>query len=122
MQGALGQKGRIHISACGVMGKEIFSEIEAQQNSINDQLKAVAEKIDQKIYDNYKLWPANYIAYDLLKNQEKYSSEYSDKEKRQFERRLMRRVDLKNALEVNSYLLMYANPVVNKEGLYENKS
>jgi hypothetical protein len=122
MQGALGQKGRIHISACGLMEDKIFSDIEAQQISVNDQLKVVAEKIDQKIYENYMLWPANYIAYDLLNNHEKYASKYSDKQKRQFERRLMRRVDLKNALEVNSYLLMYANPVVNKEGLYESKS
>ncbi|MDT0685202.1 1-acyl-sn-glycerol-3-phosphate acyltransferase [Autumnicola psychrophila] len=122
MQGALGQKGRIHISACGVMEDEIFAKIEAQQSSVNDQIKVVAEKIDQEIHNNYKLWPANYIAYDLLKNHGKYSSEYSDKQKRQFERRLMRRVDLKNSLEVNSYLLMYANPVVNKEGLYENES
>ena len=43
---------------------------------------------------------------------------YTFKDKRRFERRLKRRVDFKNSLELNSYLLMYANPVINKEGLY----
>ncbi|WP_373057693.1 1-acyl-sn-glycerol-3-phosphate acyltransferase [Zunongwangia sp. H14] len=121
MQGALGQKGRIHISACGVLDEQVFAEIENNAGSVNDQLKAVAEKIDQKIYENYKLWPANYIACDLVNNNEKYASKYTDKEKRQFERRLTRRVGYKNALELNSYLLMYANPVINKESMYEKK-
>lgn len=122
MQGALGNKGRIHINAGEVLGKEVFEKIEKEHDSINAQLKAVATKIDQHIYKNYKLWPANYIACDLLKNSETYAGKYSDKEKRQFERRLSRRVDVKNALELNSYLLMYANPVINKEALYEEKS
>ncbi|WP_079720621.1 1-acyl-sn-glycerol-3-phosphate acyltransferase [Salegentibacter holothuriorum] len=122
MQGALGNKGRIHINAGEVLGKEVFEEIEKTHTSINAQLKAVASKIDEHIYKNYKLWPANYIAFDLLKNSETYAGKYSDKEKRQFERRLNRRVDVKNPLELNSYLLMYANPVINKEAIYEEKS
>ncbi|WP_339653682.1 1-acyl-sn-glycerol-3-phosphate acyltransferase [uncultured Salegentibacter sp.] len=122
MQGALGNKGRIHISAGKVLGKEVFEKIENEHTSVNAQLKAVASKIDEHIYKNYKLWPANYIAFDLLKNSETYAEKYSDKEKRQFERRLSRRVDVKNSLELNSYLLMYANPVINKEALYEEKS
>lgn len=51
--------------------------------------------IDQKIYKNYKLWPANYIASDLLNNSNKYGDYYTLKEKRQFERRLNRRIDIK---------------------------
>jgi hypothetical protein len=122
MQGALGNKGRIHISAGKVLGKEVFETIENEHSSLNAQLKAVASKVDEHIYKNYKLWPANYIAFDLLKNSGTYAEKYSDKEKRQFERRLSRRVDVKNSLELNSYLLMYANPVINKEALYEEKS
>lgn len=122
MQGATGNKGRIHINAGEVLGIEVFEGIEKQHSSLNAQLKAVAAKIDEHIYKNYKLWPANYIAFDLLKNSDTYAAKYSDKEKRQFERRLSRRVDMKNALELNSYLLMYANPVINKEALYEEKS
>ncbi|MFD1094328.1 1-acyl-sn-glycerol-3-phosphate acyltransferase [Salegentibacter chungangensis] len=121
MQGAVGNKGRIHISAGEVLRLEDFEEAIAGEHSVNGQLKAIASKIDEMIYEHYKLWPANYIAHDLLYNSEEYSDFYTSKEKRQFERRLTRRIDVKNALELNSYLLMYANPVINKEALYEEK-
>ncbi|AVR45211.1 glycerol acyltransferase [Christiangramia fulva] len=119
MQGALGQKGRIQLSAGKVLTKEDFAPIAEKDLSVNDQLKEIAARIDQSIYRNFKLWPANYIAYDLLKNEKKFSDKYSDKEKRQFERRISRRVDVKNPLALNSYLLMYANPVINKMSLNE---
>lgn len=119
MQGALGQKGRIHLSAGKVLTKEDFAAVADKDISVNDQLKEIAGRIDQSIYKNFKLWPANYIAYDLLKGEEKFSEKYSEKEKRQFERRISRRVDMKNPLALNSYLLMYANPVINKMSLNE---
>ena len=121
MQGALGNKGRIHISAGEILGDEVFDGIEKNAASVNEQLKTIATRIDQAVYRNYKLWPSNYIACDLLNNSNTYSNKYSEKEKRQFERRISRRIDMKNALELNSYLLMYANPVINKEALYEKK-
>lgn len=121
MKGALGNKGRIHISAGDVLDENLFNELEKEFASTNDLLKAIASKIDDKIHTNYKLWPANYIALDLINNDDTYSSHYTIKEKRQFERRLTRRIDVKNSLEVNSYLLMYANPVINLEVLNENE-
>ncbi|CAN5203743.1 1-acyl-sn-glycerol-3-phosphate acyltransferase [soil metagenome] len=103
MQGALGNKGRIHIKAGEVLTQEWFKDLERENSSTNDLLKAIAANIDEKIHKNYKLWPANYIALDLLNNDKIYASHYSIKEKRQFERRLTRRIDVKNSLEVNSY-------------------
>ncbi|MUP44632.1 1-acyl-sn-glycerol-3-phosphate acyltransferase [Gramella sp. BOM4] len=119
MQGAMGQKGRIEINAGNVLKAEDFDKIREKGLSINDQLKEVAQLIDRSIYRSYKLWPANYIAHDLLKNEERFRDRYSDKEKRQFERRVSRRADVKNPLALNSYLLMYANPVINKMSLNE---
>lgn len=121
MKGALGNKGRIHISAGEVLEEHLFHELEKEFSSTNDLLKAIATRIDEKVHTNYKLWPANYIALDLLNNDDTYASHYTIKEKRQFERRLTRRIDVKNSLEVNSYLLMYANPVINLEVLNENE-
>lgn len=121
LKGALGKKGRIHLKAGKVLEEDWFKQVIRVDSSVNDQLKSIALGIDQKIHKNYKLWPSNYIACDLLNNNEEYSTFYTEKEKRQFERRLTRRIDLKNSLEVNSYLLMYANPVINKEGLNEGK-
>jgi len=119
MQGAMGQKGRIQISAGQMLTKEDFDPIREKELSINDQLKEVSTLIDNAIYRNYKLWPANYIAYDLLKNENRFEDHYTEKEKRQFDRRISRRVDVKNPLALNSYLLMYANPVINKMSLNE---
>nr|WP_262914733.1 1-acyl-sn-glycerol-3-phosphate acyltransferase [Christiangramia lutea] len=119
MQGAMGQKGRIQIDAGQVLTAEDFDTIREKGLSVNDQLKEVATLIDNSIHRNYKLWPANYIAFDLLKNDNKFEDEYTEKEKRQFDRRISRRVDVKNPLALNSYLLMYANPVINKMALDE---
>ena len=119
MQGAMGQKGKIKLSAGEVLTSADFDFIREQELSVNDQLKEVAGLIDRSIYKNFKLWPSNYVAYDLLKNEDTFREYYSDKEKRQFERRISRRVDVNNALALNSYLLMYANPVINKMSLDE---
>lgn len=121
LKGALGNKGRIHLEAGQVLSEDWFHAVVKEESSVNDQLKTIATAIDQKIHKNYKLWPSNYIACDLLHNNEKHIGQYTKKEKRQFERRLIRRIDIKNSLEVNSYLLMYANPVINKEGLNEGE-
>lgn len=96
-------------------------KLEERSGSVNEQLQLLTSYIDTEIHRNYKLWPANYIACDLLNGDNGYEQHYTIKEKRQFERRLSRRIDVKNALEVNSYLLMYANPVINKKAINENQ-
>lgn len=121
LKGALGNKGRIHLSAGDPISATDLEKIEAEAASVNVQLQDLTSNIDQQIYKNYRLWPANYIACDLLSGGSRFTEHYNAKEKRQFERRLNRRVDVKNALEVNSYLLMYANPVLNKKELNEDQ-
>lgn len=117
LKGALGNKGRIHISAGKPITAEVLGDLEKRTSSVNEQLQQIASYIDERVHKNYRLWPANYIAFDLLNNTNTCEKFYNTKEKRQFERRLTRRVNVKNALEVNSYLLMYANPVINQKSL-----
>ena len=117
IKGALGDKGRIHLTAGKPISAEVLKGIEEKAGSVNEQLQQLTSYIDSRIHKNYMLWPANYIAFDLLNGSTMYDDKYTDKQKRQFERRLTRRVDFKNALEVNSYLLMYANPVTNQKNL-----
>lgn len=121
LKGALGNKGRIHLSAGEPISASEFEKLEEGSISVNEQLQCLTSYIDKQIHKNYRLWPANYIACDLLSGGSTFEEHYTLKEKRQFERRLNRRVDVKNALEVNSYLLMYANPVLNKKGLNEDQ-
>ena len=79
----------------------------------------MAQAIDDSILQSYKLWPTNYIAYDLLNKTDKYNSHYTEDEKSLFERRLEMKIDCSNEIMVEGFLNMYANPVVNKFK-YEN--
>lgn len=116
LKGLTGQKKRIHITA----GKVLDVELDAISNSnepLNKQFQQLASVIDSCIHSDYKLWPTNYAAYDMLHNTKKYAAYYSEKELRQFERRVERRIDIKDTVAVSNFLAMYANPVVNKEQL-----
>ena len=91
----------------------------AENDNSNKQIQALAQVIDDSILQSYKLWPTNYIAYDLLNKTNKYSDKYTEDEKSLFERRLEMKIDVTNDFMVESFLNMYANPVVNKSK-YEN--
>lgn len=113
LSGVLGQKKRIHIH----IGKVIDSEIDtivANEENANKQVLALAQTIDDAILTNYKLWPTNFIAYDILHKTNQYSHLYTENEKSLFERRLEMRIDHDNPVLLEGFLSMYSNPVVNK--------
>ena len=113
LSGVLGQKKRIHIH----IGKVIDSEIDtivANEENANKQVLALAQAIDDAILTNYKLWPTNFIAYDILHKTNQYSHLYTENEKSLFERRLEMRIDHDNPVLLEGFLSMYSNPVVNK--------
>ncbi len=112
LKGALGQKKHIHITA----GKAFHVE-DLESQSTNQVLQRVVKHLDQEIQRNYKLWPTNYTAYDLLHDSQTYADHYSEHDRMQFERRLRMRVNTADEKEVNSFLHMYARPVMNAEKL-----
>ncbi len=104
VHGFKGNKGRIHFA---------FGEIIPERMS--DE-KDVADFIDRQIYSNYKLWPSNYIAYNILNYTEKYSEHYTDEEKNEFTSRFS---NLKS--EVREIALKtYANPLINMPSIQSN--
>jgi glycerol-3-phosphate O-acyltransferase len=113
LSGIMGQKKRIHIHVGDVLDTELDG-IKAEFDNSNKQIQALAQAIDDSILTTYKLWPTNYIAYDLLHGTTTYASQYTDIEKAVFERRLEKRIDAQSEFEVQGILAMYANPVVNK--------
>jgi len=113
MSGVMGQKKGIHIHVGDVVDKEI-DEITSQFDNSNKQIQALAQVIDDSVQSNYRLWPTNYIAYDLLNKTNTYSHFYTESEKSLFERRLEMRIDHDNPVALQGFLNMYANPVVNK--------
>jgi hypothetical protein len=118
LSGIMGQKKRIHIHVAGVLDQEI-DQIKSSLDNSNKQIQALAQAIDDAILSTYKLWPTNYIAYDLLHNTNRFSNQYTENEKMLFERRLEMKIDSTNSKAIESFLAMYANPVVNKMK-YEN--
>lgn len=113
LSGIIGQKKRIHIHVGDVLDKELDNVVLENDNN-NKQIQAVAQLIDDSILQSYKLWPTNYIAYDILNNTSAFSDLYTEKEKQLFERRLELRINSDNDTLKEGFLAMYANPVVNK--------
>ncbi len=113
LSGIMGQKKRIHIH----IGKTLDTEIDdilAETDNTNKQIQALAQKIDDSIISNYRLWPTNFIAYDLLNESADFAHKYTESEKQLFERRLELRIDANDRNQMQSFLAMYANPVFNK--------
>lgn len=113
LRGIMGTKKRIHIQVNGVIDTEV-NEIAASDLTQNEKLGKLTEVIDAKIWKGYKLWPSNFIAYDLLNKGEKFSSHYTAEEKSSFERRLKDKIDTSNSVVVENFLSMYAYPVINQ--------
>lgn len=113
LSGIIGQKKRIHIHVGDILENE-YDKIKAENDNTNKQIQALAQVIDDSILQSYKLWPTNFIAYDILNNTTTFAHLYDDKERQLFERRLEMRIDAENETMKAGFLAMYANPVVNK--------
>ena len=113
MSGVLGQKKRIHIHIGDVLDKE-FDDIKAEFHNSNKQIQALAQVIDDAILSIYRLWPTNFIAFDIVNKINTYSHFYTENEKSLFARRLEMRIDHDNPVALDGFLAMYANPVENK--------
>ena len=116
LSGVLGQKKRIHLHAGSVLGEELDALASPSENK-NKLLQSIAQLIDQSIIKNYKLWPTNYIAYDLLRQTNEFENHYAAEEKRLFIRRFEMRLDASSSAVKQSFLAMYANPVINQISL-----
>ncbi len=113
LSGIMGQKKGIHIHIGDILQDELDLIAKDNDNS-NKQIQALAQVIDDSILKNYKLWPTNYIAFDILNRSNQFSAFYTENEKQLFERRLDLKIDQNNPIALEGFLNMYANPVVNK--------
>lgn len=119
--GLTGQKGRIHLSLGTPINNEIL-KIDNQNLNNNELISMAAELVDNQIYKNYKLWPSNYLAYDLLNNSSEFSKNYNDDtrvilEQRYAETTKISEVDNDDIRKI--FLLLYANSLINKLKLQE---
>lgn len=113
-QGIFGQKGRISLA----IGKPIDKELDTIPENIsnNEKINLVCQIIDKQIYRNYTLYQNNYIAHDLLYQNEDFHDHYSDDEKTAFVNYLQTKSQVSDVSfeKMHEYLLkIYANPVDN---------
>lgn len=113
ISGVIGQKKHIHIHVGEILNADI-DQIDSDILNNNKKIQALSQIIDDAILQNYRLWPTNYIAYDILNHTNANQDRYSENEKTLFQRRLEMRIDPKNSVALLGFLNMYANPVVNK--------
>lgn len=115
--GLFGYKGRVHFQVATCLNDELA---QVDRSLPKTELFAlVSEMIDRRIHSNYRLYPVNYVAHDLLHQTEAYVSEYSLEEKQQFEAYLtaqLSKIQIPNKDEAflrEKLLVMYANPLIN---------
>ncbi|MDR3651504.1 MAG: 1-acyl-sn-glycerol-3-phosphate acyltransferase [Paludibacter sp.] len=117
--GVMGYKGKVIYEITGDINKEL-DLISKESTSRNTQITLVAELIDKRIHSNYTIFANNKIAYDILKEQNSFSTEYTVTEKSDFERYLSLQISKINLENKDADFLriklleMYANPLINK--------
>ena len=114
IDGTCSNKGKVHIA----IGKPINSRLNVLEtiSRTNEKVKKLGEIIDSEIYRNYKLFPNNFAAYDLLNSSEKFKTHYSETQKNTFisykKEQLTKISDFSKKAE-SLFLNIYANPVIN---------
>lgn len=115
--GLYGYKGKVHFQTAEC----INDALETMDRSLSRQelFARISALIDKRIYRNYRIYPGNYVAHDLLLNTTEFSSHYTLEEKEKFEKYLLGQL---NKIEIpnkdttflrEKMLLMYANPLTN---------
>lgn len=122
IQGIMGFKGRAQLT----IGRPIVKEIDDIQDELNqnDKIQEVCKMVDQQIYQNYKLYPNNYIAFDLIDQNNTFVDRYTVEEKEKFMEYLNKQAETEDVPKekMMHYLLrIYANPVTTSLNIKYNE-
>ena len=116
--GLMGYKGRVHLCTAPC----INAQLDALDASLPKQelFVRVAELVDKGIFANYRLYPNNYVAADLLEGSNNFASHYTVEDRQRFAAYVdgqLARIELPGKDEDflrEKLLLMYANPLRNQ--------
>lgn len=115
--GIFGYKGHVHYHAAPCLD-EYLDSLDPDMSK-QDIYNKVAAYIDQQIHRNYRLYPGNYVALDMLEGTEAYTDQYTAEDKAKFTKYIqgqLVKIDLSDKDEAylkERLLTMYANPVRN---------
>lgn len=118
--GLLSSKGHVHFS----IGKCINPDLEQIENLAdrNKAVKSVCSLIDEQIHCGYKIFPVNYIAYDLLEVTDRFRDKYTTDQLLDFLNYVEKQLDRteipgltgeQRGFMYRIMLTMYANPLRN---------
>lgn len=115
--GIMGYKGEVHYHCAPCI--DGFLDNLSPDIPKTKVFDVIAEHIDKEIFRNYRLYPSNYIALDMLEGNEAHAGRYTAEDKAVFEKYLqgqIARIDIPNTDEAflrERMLTMYANPARN---------
>lgn len=115
--GIMGYKGEVHYHCAPCI--DGFLDNLSPDIPKTKVFDVIAEHIDKEIFRNYRLYPSNYIALDMLEGNEAHAGRYTAEDKAAFEKYLqgqIARIDIPNKDEEflrERMLTMYANPARN---------
>ena len=115
--GILKNKGRVHFTIARPINPAL-STLPHYPNK-NELIAEITSVIDREIYQHYRFFPCNYIAYDLLNDSNHFETQYNDLEKKEFEdylQKQLNKIELPNKDETylrSKMLEMYSNPLKN---------
>ena len=110
--GIFAGKGRVHLAFGEPINNLMDENIDFQSD--NEKYQYLCSLIDEQMCKNYRLWPNNHIAYDMLHNVEQFQNYYSEFSKRDFIKHLREQANVEDIsyVKMRMYLLqIYANPV-----------
>ena len=115
--GLFGYKGKVHFQPAPCINEALLQ----LDRSLPKQVlfSAISAMIDKAIHANYKMYPNNYVAADLLSGTEEFAAHYTAEDKQRFLGYLdkqLARIDIPNKDEAflfEKMLQMYANPLKN---------
>ena len=116
--GIFGYKGHVHYHAAPCLD-DYLDTLDPDMPK-QDIYNKVAAHIDHEIHANYRIYPGNYIALDLLEGSPSHADQYTEEEKAKFEAYIAgqyAKIDLPNKDEAylkERLLTMYANPLHNR--------
>ena len=116
--GIFGYKGRVHYQSAACMN-DFIAALPADMPK-NDFYATIAKEIDRRIYTNYRLYPGNFVAIDLLQGGNAHADRYTSEERATFEAYLagqLQKIDMPGRDEAflrTKILEMYANPALNQ--------
>ncbi|GAB6959732.1 1-acyl-sn-glycerol-3-phosphate acyltransferase [Prevotella aurantiaca JCM 15754] len=115
LTGIVQEKGKVHFELCEPIS---YAELAKFENVTNNEYhKLVAQLLDSRIRAAYRLYPNNYIAYDLRYGTTKYKDCYTDEQKKVFMQHLqaLEKYDTCDIEKLKDIFLgIYSNPVNNK--------